>query len=246
MIWMIVYYIDLLKTPHRPGRHQMRRSQIFTSSLSIVALLLVVATGSRAGHVEIEVTGSGNLLTSPVVYSGPIVAGDPLFVGGFWEIIVNDSSWPMDDDKAARWNYIASTYYLPNYDPYLAGWWAAFDENTTGAPVQWRAGRSDVGELLGWGDLAGFIMDFDFDGEIDPDERGFQIFEMQFFIARGTGMWHDPMNCGLGSFTGSSFNPDPANWADDAIEGRFILDHEYCGTPVESVTWGQIKQMYHD
>ena len=58
----------------------------------------------------------------------------------------------------------------------------------------------------------------------------------------GDGIWAG--YCGLGSFSGSSQNADPAAWVDDVVEGYTILDVEDCSVPTDNLSWGQVKELY--
>ncbi|NIM19825.1 MAG: hypothetical protein GTO51_06230 [Candidatus Latescibacteria bacterium] len=210
-----------------------------------VGLLIIGSSSAFAQtptHVEYDFSGTGNFLVSPVVYSGTVDAGEPLLIGGYWDILVDDTGWPPDADKAVRWDYINTTYYAPNYDPFGGTWTAIFDGSTTASQPVWHTGHT-MGELSGTATLQITLVDFDFDAIIDPDERAFSVFSGTLIVIKnGTGIWAD--YCGLGSFSGSSSNADPWSWADDDVSGHTILDIEDCSVPTEQVTWGQVKQLY--
>lgn len=214
--------------------------------LVVCACLLVIGSSAAYAqvptHIEYGFSGYGNFLVSPVHYSGSINSGEPLLIGGNWDLWVDDSGWPSDSDKLARWNYIDATFFAPNYDPMLGTWTGTFDENTTASSPTWHAGHA-IGSLGGTANLQITISDFNFDGIIDPDERSFSIFSGTLIVVKnGTGIWAG--YCGLGSFSGNSMNNDPWNWADDYVEGYTILDIEDCGVPVEEITWGHVKNIY--
>ena len=197
------------------------------------------------GHIEYDFSGTGNLMVSPVAYGGPIDTGEPLLVGGTWAISIDDAGWPGDTDKLARWNYIALTYFAPNYNSTVGSWTGVFNAATTASAPQWRAGRPDVGDLLGTTEVQFTIQDFDFDALIDPDERMFMVVSGTIIVVKnGTGMWAG--YCGLGSLSGWTENMDPWNWADDNIQGGTALDIEDCSVPTQDVTWGHVKSAYSD
>jgi hypothetical protein len=194
--------------------------------------------------MEFDMSGSLNFMVSPTVFDGTIDAGEPLLVGGYWWLQIDDTGWPADTDKAARWSYIAANYYTPNYDPMFGSWTATFDENTTNSAPAWSVGKAGVGSMTGTATLQTTITDFNFDGVIDPDERAFVIFSGTLIVVKnGDGLFAG--YCGLGSYSGSATNTDPSSYADDAFAGSTILDVEECSVPVEEVTWGQIKSMYN-
>ena len=218
------------------------------SAFVIVSMLLVVCAPVAAdvpSHIEYDFSGTGNLMVSAVVYSGSIDAGEPLIVGGTWDIEIDDAGWPDDSDKAVRWAYIDATYFAPNYNPFAGSWTGIFDSETTASSPQWRAGRPETGDLVGTADVQFTIQDFNSDAIIDPDERMFMVVSGTIIVVKnGTGIWAG--YCGLGSFSGWTQNMDPWNWADDYIEGGTVLDIEDCSIPVETVTWGHVKSTYSD
>lgn len=196
-------------------------------------------------HIEYNFSGAGNLMVSPVVYAGPIDGGEPLLVGGTWEIAIDDTGWPADTDKAARWAYVDATYFTPNFNQYVYSWTGIFNSTTTASVPTWRAGRDDVGDLVGTAAVQLTIQDFDFDAVIDPDERMSMLLSGTIIVIKnGTGIWAGW--CGLGSYSGYTENMDPWNFADDAVYGSSVLDIEDCSLPSEEVTWGHIKTRYSD
>jgi hypothetical protein len=190
-----------------------------------------------------DVDGTSNFMTSPVAFNGTVTSGEPLLVGGYWNLFVDDTGWPGDTNKQVRWNYLAATYYYPNYDGFSGSWTATFDENTTASAPTWGCGNGAVGNLTGTATLQLTILDFDFDGVIDPDERAFNVFSGTLIVVKnGEGVFAG--FCGLGSYSGSLNNPDPVNFADDLFAGSTILDVEDCSVPVREVSWGHVKAKY--
>jgi hypothetical protein len=218
------------------------------AALVIVSVVLIIGVPVAAqvpSHIEYDFSGLGNLMVSPVVYSGSIDAGEPLLVGGTWAITIDDQGWPGDSDKAVRWNYIDATYFAPNYNSSFGSWTGIFNSATTASAPQWRAGRTDVGDLIGTTELQFTILDFDSDALIDPDERSYMVTSGTIIVVKnGTGIWAG--YCGLGSFSGVTQNEDPENWADDSMSGGTVLDIEDCSIPTETVTWGHVKATYSD
>lgn len=207
--------------------------------------ILLLSSGAYAQvptHIEYGFSGVGNMMVSPVVYSGSIDSGEPLLVGGTWSLNIDDTGWPTDTDKLARWNYIDATFFAPYYDPFMGSWTATFDKNSTASDLMWDA-ASGFGGLHGTAVLQITILDFNFDEIIDPDERAFTVFSGTLVVVKdGSGIWAG--YCGLGSFSGGADNPDPINWADDVVYGSTILDVEDCSVPTNELTWGQVKQLY--
>ncbi len=218
------------------------------SALVIVSVVLILGVPVAAqvpSHIEYDFSGTGNFMVSPVVYLGSVDAGEPLLVGGTWAITIDDMGWPGDSDKGVRWNYIDATHFAPNYNSFSLSWTGIFNSETTASAPQWRAGRVDVGDLVGTAELQFTIQDFDSDALIDPDERMFMVVSGTIIVVKnGTGIWAG--YCGLGSFSGWTENLDPWNWADDSMMGGTALDIEDCSIPTETVTWGHVKATYSD
>jgi len=209
----------------------------------ILALGTVTASAQVPTHMVFDVSGTTNFMTSPVLFDGTVTAGEPFLNGGYWTLDIDDTGWPADTNKQVRWDYVAATYYLPNYDMYSGNWTATFDENTTATSPTWATGKSGVGSMTGTVALQMTITDFNFDGVIDPDERGFIVFSGTLIVVKnGEGLFAG--YCGLGSYSGSAVSSDPWNFVDEDFSGTTILDIEDCAVPVEEVSWGNIKAMY--
>ena len=208
-----------------------------------VMIFSSTALAQVPAHIEYEFSGTGNLMVSPVIYSGTVDAGEPLLVGGNWFISIDDTGWPSDSDKGARWNYIDATYFAPNFNPYVYSWTAIFNSTTTATIPQWSAGKAPAGDLVGTAEVQLTIQDWDFDMMIDPDERMLMLLSGTIIVVKnGTGIWAG--YCGLGSYSGSTENVDPWNYADDSVSGSAVLDIEDCSLPTENVTWGKVKATY--
>ncbi|UCG53107.1 MAG: hypothetical protein JSW58_06025 [Candidatus Latescibacterota bacterium] len=208
-----------------------------------VMLVAVPALGQVPGHIEYTFSGAGNLMVSPVVYTGSVDSGEPLLVGGDWTISIDDTGWPADTDQNVRWSYIDATYFAPNFNPFVFSWTGIFNAVTTATVPQWETGRTDTGYLVGTAEVQLTIQDFDFDMVIDPDERGLMLLSGTIIVVKtGTGIWSG--YCGLGSYSGTMQNPDPWNYADDLVDGSAALDIEDCSIPTEEITWGHIKATY--
>lgn len=228
----------------KKGEANMNRASCFAVALSLMLVGPLMVWAQPPTHIEFDFSGTGNLMVSPVVYTGPIVGGEPLLVGGLWDLNIDDTDWPPDTDKPTRWDYINATYFAPNYDPLYFMWVGTFDQNTTASALTWHA-QNGPNMLHGTAVLQVTMYDMDMDGVIDPDERAMSVFSGTLIVVKdGGGVWAG--YCGLGSFSGTSTNPDPANWADDEVSGHTILDVEDCSVPNEQITWGHLKQIYQD
>lgn len=219
------------------------------TAIAVVAVVVVLTFGSISAwaqvpsHMVFDVGGTFNFMESPVFIDGTVTAGEPLLLSGYWNILVDDTGWPGDSDKQARWDYLSASYYEPNYDPDSGTWTATFDENTTASSPQWSCGKTGIGRMTGTATLQMTVIDMDADGELDTDERSFIVFSGTLIVVKnGEGVFAG--YCGLGSYSGASSNPDPANFADDEFSGSNILDIEDCSVPNENVSWGHVKAKY--
>jgi len=219
-----------------------KASLYFAVCMVCLVAFVPCALAQVPAHIEYAFSGTGNLTTSPVVYSGSIDSGEPLLVGGTWELRVDDTGWPPDTDRAVRWNYIDATYFAPNYDAFSFAWTGVFNGVTTASLPTWKA-SSIVGDLVGTAVIQMTIQDFDFDQVIDPDERAFILVSGTIIVIKdGTGIWAG--YCGLGSYSGFTTNPDPVNFDDDVVSGNTVLDIEDCSVGAETLSWGAVKQIY--
>jgi hypothetical protein len=232
-------------------KYKYNRKGTIMKFATLVMLSVVMAIGLPAYaqvplHIEYDFSGAGNLMVSPVLYTGPIDAGEPLLVGGTWDISIDDTGWPGDADQNARWDYVAATYFVPNYNSFALTWTAVFNATTTASVPQWRAGRGDVGDLVGTAEVQMTIQDLNGDAVIQPDERGLVVLSGTIIVIKdGTGIWAG--YCGLGSYSGFMQNFDPANYADDIVmAGSAVLDIEECSVPNEDFTWGHVKSVYSE
>ncbi|UCH85498.1 MAG: hypothetical protein JSW50_07365 [Candidatus Latescibacterota bacterium] len=218
------------------------------SAALVFVCILVLSTPAFAqvpAHIEYSFSGTGNLMTSPVIYSGTVDSGEPLLVGGDWFISIDDTGWPSDSDKNTRWSYVDAAFFTPNFNPYVFSWTGVFNSSTTASIPQWSAGNDGVGDLVGTAEVQLTIQDFNFDMVIQPDERMLMLLSGTIIVVKnGTGIWAG--YCGLGSYSGSTENADPWNFTDDSVTGDAVLDIEDCSLPTETVTWGKVKATYRN
>jgi hypothetical protein len=196
--------------------------------------------------LEFDFEGFGNLiLDSPPVYSNDIVAGDPQVIGGTWWWRLDDSEWPPAPpagDATARWNYIFNNYFV--YTPGAgANWTAYFDGNSLPTKPVWELSHPVNGTMGGTLVWSVTILDWNGNGVLELDERTFGTFSGTIMVMKyGTGNFSK--YCGSGAFNGAYFNNDPANYADDFVEGHCILDLINCQVGTEETTWSALKQIY--
>jgi len=193
-------------------------------------------------QVEFDFEGTGNaVMSSPPVYSGDIVNGDPLLVGGTWWIQMDDSEWPSPDDPDTRWNYIFNNYFV--YDAYSFSWTAIFDGNSLPTKPTWGIEHPQNGTMGGTLVIVMTYYDWDMDGVLDIEERTSGLFSGTLIVMKyGTGLFAG--YCGDGSYNGSLSNSDPANYVDDYVEGHALLNLINCAIGVQPVSWSYLKSMY--
>jgi len=213
-----------------------------------LVMFLVWNTGSANAQlpdslqIEFDFEGTGNVvLQSPPRYSGDIVSGDPLVVGGTWWMEMDDSEWPPTSDPDTRWNYIFENYFV--YDASIFSWTATFDGNTLPSKPIWEIDHPTNGTMGGTLVIVMTFYDWDMDGVLDLDERTNGLFSGTMMVMKyGTGLFAG--SCGDGSYNGSLSNSDPANYADDYVEGHCLLNLINCAIGVEPANWSLIKGIF--
>jgi len=193
-------------------------------------------------QIEFDFEGTGNVvLQSPPHYSGDVVSGDPLVVGGTWWMEMDDSEWPPTSDPDTRWNYIFEHFFV--YDAGSFSWTATFDGNTLPTKPVWEINHPNNGTMGGTLVIVMTFYDWDMDGVLDLDERMNGLFSGTMMIMKyGTGLFAG--YCGDGSYNGSLTNSDPANYADDYVEGHCMLNLINCAIGVEPASWSSIKAIF--
>ncbi|MCK7469455.1 MAG: hypothetical protein MZU95_00645 [Desulfomicrobium escambiense] len=84
--------------------------------------------------------------------------------------------------------------------------------------------------------------DWDQDAALDIDERMFAVYSGNLIIMKyGTGIFAGYCD---GTFNGSIQNPDPANWADEYVEGSCFLNLQNCQIGTRETSWTAIKSMF--
>jgi hypothetical protein len=215
--------------------------------LFLVGGLALAPAGARAFppddiQVLFDFEGMGNsITTSPPEYAGDIISGDPLVLGGTWTIRVDDSTWPGTSDPQARWDYLFNTF--ATHDPGSFSWTIVLDEHSCATKPVWQIDHPTNGTMGGTLVVVLTYSDWDMDGVLDIEERTFVSFSGTLIVMKyGTGAFTG--YCGDGSYNGDLMNADPANWADDYVEGGCLLNLKNCQIGVQSTTWTAIKSMF--
>lgn len=192
--------------------------------------------------VQFEFDGMGNaMINSLPVYSGVVNAGDPLVLGADWWIRIDDSTWPAPSNPQARWDYLFDNF--ATYDALSFSWTIVLDEQSCATKPVWELNHATNGKMGGTLVVVVTYTDWDLDGILDIDERMFAVYSGNLIIMKyGTGIFAG--YCGDGTFNGSLQNPDPANWADDYVEGSCFLNLENCEVGTHESSWTAIKSMY--
>jgi len=213
--------------------------------LFVIALLTIPCTGHAAFQtVTFTLDGMGSLLESPVVFEGWINSG-PMSPGWFM-IMIDDSAWPPDTDKTARWNYLVSTFFSYDATPGGEHWDGYFPMNGSAYPVvTWRFTKDldKLGGIVRY--LIITIYDSDHDGHVDQNELATQAIAANFHchIEQSMGIYSGW--CGTGPANGTLSNFDPNQ--DDIFTisyGSLTLRDFGCSVPVEETTWGAVKALY--
>jgi hypothetical protein len=196
----------------------------------------------EALSVQFEFDGMGNAMINTLpVYAGGIYAGDPLVLGADWWIRIDDSTWPAPSNPQARWDYLFNNF--ATYDAPSFSWTIVFDEQSCATKPVWEINHATNGKMGGTLVVVVTFTDWDQDAILDIDERMFAVYSGNLIIMKyGTGMFAG--YCGDGTFNGSIQNSDPANWADEYVEGSCFLNLQNCQVGTRETSWTAIKELY--
>ncbi|HVO77192.1 MAG TPA: hypothetical protein VMT60_04335 [Candidatus Bathyarchaeia archaeon] len=201
------------------------------------------AAGSMPSPLQLQFDfeGTGNaILVSPPLYSGTVVAGDPLVLGGTWWIRIDDSTWPSVSNPQARWNYLFSHM---TWDPGSFSWTIALDAHTCATKPVWQISHPTNGMMGGTLVVVLTFTDWNHNGILDLEERTFGVFSGTLIVMKyGTVQFAG--YCGDGSYNGALNNADPANWADDYVEGSCLLNLQDCRVATQEASWTSIKRLF--
>jgi hypothetical protein len=215
------------------GGEKMKRCLVV-----VAAVVAVFVAGVVLGqvHLEFECSGVGNMAAvSPVVYSGSIDSGD--LAPGYWQVTIDDTGWPSITDPEARWAYLLANYYT--FDGMV--WTGYFESNH----LYLEKYDPDGGSMQGTCDMTFQIIDYNFNGEIDPDECMDGLSGAVIIIEDGTGVY--ALLCGDGTYSGS-YDRDcvvgSPTYMQDDVQFGMQLDLEECGMDTETSTWSSVKSLF--
>ena len=193
-------------------------------------------------QVLFDFEGMGNaMLVSPPLYSGDIVSGDPLVLGGTWWIRIDDSTWPPVSNPQARWDYLFNNFAV--YDPGSFSWTITLDAHSCATKPVWQIDHPTNGMMSGTLVVVMMFTDWNGNHVLDLEERTFGMFSGTLIVMKyGTGQFAG--YCGDGSYNGALMNSDPGNWADDYVQGSCLLNLQDCHIGTQAATWTSIKDMF--
>jgi hypothetical protein len=181
------------------------------------------------------------MINSLPVYAGVIYAGDPFVLGADWWIRIDDSTWPAPSNPQARWDYLFNNF--ATYDAPTFSWTIVFDERSCAKKPVWQINHATNGTMGGTLVVVVTYTDWNQNGILDIEERMLAVYSGTMIVMNfGTGIFAP--YCGDGSFNGAFNNPDPANWADDYVEGGCTLYLKTCPVGTRETSWTAIKSMY--
>jgi hypothetical protein len=199
-------------------------------------LLIAGVAAAQEYHFEFQCDGVGNMLQdSPPVYTGDIFSGD--LAPGSWLIQIDDTGWPGTGDPVARWDYLYLNYYV--YDPGPGIWTGTFEDNYL------YVEKTGQGSMQGIASMEFQIIDFDYDGVIDPEECIDGLSGAVIIIEDGTGIY--ATLCGQGTYQGGydrdCYVANPTYGLDD-VWFTMYLDLDECGMATEASTWSAVKSLF--
>ncbi|MFH1219493.1 MAG: hypothetical protein V1694_03460 [Candidatus Eisenbacteria bacterium] len=205
--------------------------------VTFVALMLMAGAAGAYEQYLFHCDGFGNLVkASPPIFTGPV--SDGAFAPGVWTMTVNDTGWPPITNPAARWAYIWTTYYAPNYDGVT--WTGTFD-------CALFINHTGIGTLTGVCDLTFQFMDGDGDGVLDEEECMDGLSGAVIILHEGTGLYAEL--CGNGSYSGYYYQtcnmpPSDPNYILDEVHFDADIWLQECGLGNEQSTWGAVKALF--
>jgi len=206
--------------------------------------LLVLPVAANAETYLPFMTGSGGMMLNGATYSGTILAG----MTGTWSLEFDDSLWPDDADSTARFDYIWTNFFEPNYNSSTGqeGWFGYFNSGTLPtAPVYSFFTSVPGGDLVTSASVTILVRDWYADGILSQSEKHHNCqvsMTLSVETPLCTGYFED--FCGTGSLgNGNNFNfVNPPTADDITFNGQ--LEVWFCGAPVEGSTWGAMKALY--
>ncbi|MCX5752531.1 MAG: hypothetical protein NTW97_02660, partial [Candidatus Krumholzibacteria bacterium] len=161
--------------------------------------------------------------------------------GANWWIRIDDSTWPPPSNPQARWDYLFNNF--ATYNPETFSWTIVFDEQSCANKPAWEINNTPNGMMSGTLIVVVQFTDWNANGILDIDERMSADYSGDVIVMnKGTGLFAG--YCGDGYFNGSLNNPDPANWADDYVQGMCSLTLQDCRIGTRETSWTAIKSMY--
>lgn len=221
----------------------MKGNMIIALFLLVGGMILpVCASAQLPEELQFDFDGMGNaMINSLPVYAGVIYAGDPLVLGADWWIRIDDSTWPAPSNPQARWDYLFNNF--ATYDAQTFSWMIVFDERSCAKKPVWQITHETNGLMSGTLVVVVTYTDWDRNGILDIEERMLAMYSGNLIVMNnGTGIFAP--YCGYGSFNGAFNNPDPANWADDYVEGGCNLYLRTCPVGTHQSSWTAIKSMF--
>jgi hypothetical protein len=206
-------------------------------------LLLIVPALACADTYMPVLQGTGGLMLNGADYSGPILAG----LAGTWTLSIDDSLWPDESDSTARFDYIWTNFFAPNYDPSggSESWRGYFNSTTLPtAPVLGFYTSVPGGDLVTTASVTILVRDYYADGILSQYEKHHDC-QVAITVSVETPLCTDYFEdyCGNGSLGSGDLtflNPP----TEDSIFLNGQLTVNYCGSPVEDETWGTIKALF--
>ncbi|NIM19826.1 MAG: hypothetical protein GTO51_06235 [Candidatus Latescibacteria bacterium] len=218
-------------------------------AVCLLSALLIIPCAGLAGTQAISFTldGMGSFLENPVLFEG-MINSNPDLTPGWFMIEIDDTGWPPETDKTARWNHIVTNFFTYDATPGGEHWDGYFPAQGSQFPVvTWHFSSSGnrLGGIIRY--LIITIYDSDKDGVIDQDELANQAVagNLHVHIEQSDGVYFGW--CSIGSMNGTLANFDPGLPDILAIySGSLNLRDFSCAVPVEQRTWGAVKMIYSE
>jgi hypothetical protein len=208
--------------------------------VGLAVVLLAVPTAADEIIMTFSCVGIGDMMVSPVIYSGDITWGD--LAPGTWSIQIDDSLWPDPGDPTARFDYIWDTFYAPAYDPGIPGWIGVFDVPTLPTKPTLTLDETGVGGMTGVARMRFQIVDGNGNETLDEGEGcSGSMGGLVIIIEDGWGAYAG--YCGDGAYSGMYSKPECPLWW-DSVEFMMSIGVQDCTVATDETSWGTVKALF--
>ena len=227
-----------------------------TTTAATLLMLLAVQCPIRA-QMHCYPVGGGDLMQSPVVFSGGFDVGGDIDQGQ-WSIRIPDEDWPSDPEE--RLDYIVATFFVPNYFGLSSigpSYWLGYFDVAHGLaePITWFIQDDTNGGTIGGTSDWAFIRALDLNGSgelereelckssyLEDDPLTPMLLCLDVDASQSSGFYAN--QGGSGSTWGSRVQDCPGWQETWALYLLLWLDDSPNRPLAEEVSWTRVKALY--